>query len=170
MTWQRQRAWSVLLVFIIRPGFVPEEWRNLHLNTNVLPLLMWPLSHHGNLVSIWDDTLWSWFCKDWTTWRKTFTTWINIPLLIVIHYTHHLQPGIRGDDLVLFILTYHKADTRVGYLKSDEIKGSNNTHIYSYWSLKVSCTLCRGLEEIFLSNVLLLFNCYQLSTLLFVSC
>lgn len=30
-------------------------------------------------------------------------------LLNVIDYTHHLQPGIGGDDLVLFILAYNKA-------------------------------------------------------------
>lgn len=37
-------------------------------------------------------------------------------LISIIHYTHHLQPGIRGEDLVLFILAQYKANKEIGYL------------------------------------------------------
>lgn len=30
--------------------------------------------------------------------------------MIVFHYTHHLQPGVGGDDLVLFILPESDTD------------------------------------------------------------
>lgn len=30
--------------------------------------------------------------------------------MIVSHYTHHLQPGVGGDDLVLFILAKSNTD------------------------------------------------------------
>lgn len=33
-----------------------------------------------------------------------FFTFLDQKHIIIIHNTHHLQPGIRGNDLVLFIL------------------------------------------------------------------
>lgn len=42
------------------------------------------------------------------TYRKTSPKQLN-RVFLVICYTHHLQPGICGEDLVLFILPVHKA-------------------------------------------------------------
>lgn len=79
---------------------------------------MCPLSQQWNPVSIWDSTV-KLILQGVGRFDKDFHyTQINITLLIVIHSTHHLQPGVRGDDLVLFVLAYHKAYKVIGDLIS----------------------------------------------------